>query len=128
MKLDCDYKDLFYLQLLIKEYRSKFLKRQNINQYQRQKKGTPKIISNLINAFDRKINDVPIFNNEVKNQYLKGINTIFANYYSMNDEYLSRRQCYNKYLAEMYCTHRTYKLTLSFKEFKSQGYYKLFYK
>ena len=127
MKLDCDYKDLFNLKLLIKEYRYKFLKRQNINQYQRQKKGTPKIISNLINAFDRKINDVPIFNNEVKNQYLKGINTIFANYYSMNDEYLSRRQCYNKYLAEMYCTDRTYK-TLSFKEFKSQGYYKLFYK
>lgn len=128
MKLDCDYKDLKFLYWCLKEYRSKFLKRQNINQYQRQKKGTPKIISNLINAFDRKINDVPIFNNEVKKEYLKGINTIFANYYSMNDEYLSRRQCYNKYEAEMYCTHRTYELILSFKEFKSQGYYKRFYK
>lgn len=128
MKLDCDYKDLFYLKILIKEYRTKFLKRQNINQYQRQKKGTPKLISNLINAFDRKINNVPIFTDDIKKDYIKGIYTIFENYYSMKDEYLSRKQCYNKYAAEMYCTHRSYKLTLSFKEFKSQGYYKRFYK
>ena len=126
--LQPDYKDLKFLYWCLRDYRKSFLKRKNINQYRIQKKGTPKVISNLINAFDRKINNLPIFTDEIKKEYLKGINTIFANFYSMKDEYLSRKQFFNKYAAEMYYKHRSYKLTLSFKEFKSQGYYKRFYK
>jgi hypothetical protein len=128
MKLDCDYKDLKYLYWCLKEYRYKFLKRQNINQYRRQKKGTPKQISNLINAFDRKINNLPIFTDEIKKEYLKGINTIFANFYSMKDEYLSRKDYYSDFWAEQYCVFKNPKYIISFKEFKEQGYYKRYYK
>ena len=51
MKLDCDYKDFFYLKILIKEYRIKFLKRKNINEYQRQKKGSTFISTNRVGAW-----------------------------------------------------------------------------
>jgi hypothetical protein len=129
MRSDCDYKDLKYLYWSLKEYRYKFIKkRQNINQYRRQKKGTPKVIIKMINAFDRKINNVPIFTDEIKKEYLKGINTIFANYYSMQDEYLSRKDYYGMFWAEQYCVFKNPRYIISFKEFKEQGYYKRYYK
>ena len=130
MKSGYDYevsnKTNFSLRYSLNNYRRAFLKRQNINQYKRQKKGTPKVISNLINAFDRKINNVPIFTDKLKKEYFNGINKIFANYYDLEYVYLPML-CYYQYCADQWLC---YKKTnhISFKEFKAQGIYKRYYK
>ena len=124
---EVEYKNLKFLYWSLIEYRKSFLKRKNINQYRRQKKGTPKLISNMINSFDRKINNVPIFTDEIKKEYLKGINIIFKNYYIMKDLYLSRKDYYKIYVAEHYCMYKNLKC-ITFQEFKLQGYYKRYKK
>jgi hypothetical protein len=130
MKLGYDFRVLSKtdsnLRNCLHAYRRHFLKRKNINQYKRQKKGTHKVISNLINAFDRKINKVPIFTDEIKKEYLKGINTIFANYYDLDFEYLPMHWYYT-YCADQWLCYRNTN-PISFKKFKEQGIYKIYYK
>jgi hypothetical protein len=130
MRLGYDFrvqsKTDFWLRNCLQNYRRAFLKRQNINQYKRQKKGTPKVISNLINAFDRKINNVPIFTDELKKEYLKGINTIFENYYDLDYVYLPMHW-YHAYCADQWLCYKNTN-PISFKKFKEQGIYKRYYK
>ena len=116
----------FWLRHCLTSYRRAFLKRQNINQYKRQKKGTPKVISNLINDFYRNINNVQIFTDKLKKEYLKGINTIYDNYYDLEFVYLPMH-CYYKYCADQWLCYKNSK-PLSYKEYKAQGIYKRFYK
>ena len=123
MKLDSD----FYISINyhVQEYRKRFLKRKNINRYKNQPKNTPIIIDRLINSFDRKIKGVPIFTNEIKEQYLKGLQDIFNVYYDESFEpKISRKESYYKYLSETYCLYgkKKYKSkALPLKEYLSSG-------
>jgi len=67
---------------------------------------TPMIINKIINAFDRKINGVSIFTDEVKAEYFKGLQDIFREYYEGTYEpKMSRRSSYISYLADLYITY-----------------------
>jgi len=100
MKLDCESLcyDLNY-------YRRSFLKRKNINGWRKNITGTPIIIDKLLNSFDRKIKGIPLFTEDVKIEYFKGLNDIFEKYYNeMKYNNFSRKDCYYSYLAENYRT------------------------
>ncbi len=95
MKLDCEL-----LSYDLNNYRRSFLKRKNINGWRKNITGTPIIIDKLLNSFDRKIKGVPLFSEDVKIEYFKGLNDIFEKHYNeMKYNNLSRRDCYYKYLA-----------------------------
>jgi len=100
MKLDCE---LLYYDL--NNYRRSFLKRKNINSWRKNITGTPIIIDKLLNSFDRKIKGIPLFPEDVKIEYFKGLNDIFEKYYNeMKYNNLSRKDCYYRYLAEHFKT------------------------
>ena len=90
MKSDCK---LLYYDL--DNYRRSFIKRKNINCWKKNITGTPIIIDKLFNSFDRKIKGIPLFSEDVKIEYFKGLNAIFEKYYNeMKYNNLSRKDCY----------------------------------
>ena len=104
------------------QYRKNFLKRKNINCYKKTHKETPILLDKLINKFDRKIKGLPIFTDEVKYEYFKGLQNIFNLYYDETfNPKLSRRCAYYNYLAENYCLYGKNYKSKSFKEFVSSG-------
>ena len=84
-------KDVFYhdaenINLALNDYRKWFLRKGCIN-YSKLNKGTPKQIEKIISAFNRKINDLELFkNNNIKVDYINGINIIFNQYYELKSK------------------------------------------
>lgn len=104
------------------KYRLHFLKRKNIQKYKKSKKGTPIVIDKMINSFDRKIQGITIFSEEVKNEYFKGINEIMSNYYL--ETFLPKKSKYEKYisfLADQYFLYGKDFEKISFKQYKLNG-------
>jgi len=117
--LDCN--DYGTINFEVREYRKNFLKRKNINGYKKTHKHSPKLIDKMLNALDRRINGLPLFTDEVKQKYFKGLNAIYIKHYteSFNPQ-TSRKDCYINYLADYYCKFGNHS-TLTFKEFKQRG-------
>jgi len=114
--------DYSILAIDLMNYRKSFLKRKNINRYTKQKKGTPIIIDKLINTFDRKIKGISIFTNDIKKEYTKGLNIIFAKFYEENRlPKPSKRDAYINYLAENYILYGKGYKSISFDEFVKRG-------
>ena len=114
--------DYSILAIDLMNYRKSFLKRKNINRYTKQKKGTPIIIDKLINSFDRKIKGINIFTNDIKKEYIKGLNIIFAKFYEENRlPKPSKRDAYINYLAENYILYGKGYKSISFDEFVKRG-------
>jgi hypothetical protein len=84
-------KDIFYdnsenINLALNEYRKWFLRKSCIN-YSKLNKGTPIQIEKIISAFNRKINDLELFKNyDIKIDYIKGLKTIFNQYYELKSK------------------------------------------
>ena len=97
MKSDCK---LLYYDL--DDYRRSFLKRKNINGWRKNITGTPIIIDKVLNSFDRKIKGIPLFPEDVKIEYFKGLNDIFEKYYNemKYNNIIQELDCYYNYLAE----------------------------
>lgn len=74
------------LRISLDKYRKWFLKRKNINGYKKLPKNTPTKIDKLINCFDRKINNEPIFTEDVKKEYFEGISIIYNKFYELSFE------------------------------------------
>ena len=80
MKWDCR----FYTEIgeSLKSYRKDFLAvKKHINKRKIYKKGTPKELAQILNSYDRKIKNIPIFSKETKTEYLKGIDLIFSHFH-----------------------------------------------
>ena len=124
MKSDC--KLLCYD---LNDYRRSFLKRKNINGWRKNINGTPIIIDKLLNSFDRKIKGLPLFSEDVKIEYFKGLNDIFEKHYNeMKYKNISRKDCYYKYIAVHFKTTGKGRSTknnleelMSFKQFIKAG-------
>jgi len=112
----------------VRTYRQYFLKRKNINRYKKTSKGTPIIIDKLLNSFDRKIKSQPIFTDDVRAEYFKGLQKLFNDYY--DDTFQPRLPKwfhYSSYQADMYVIFGKWDKAKTYKEFVSTGmlaYYK----
>jgi hypothetical protein len=76
----------------------------------------------LINSFDRKIKNISIFTDNVKDEYFERIKHIFDEHY--NDTFepkKSKKTCYFEYLADNYILYKKNYKSKTFKEFKSSG-------
>jgi len=104
----------------LRNYRRKFLKRQNINKWKSYGKDTPFEVSQILNCFDRKIKNLPIFNESVRDEYFKGLQEIFNGYYeSMLDNQPSKKDFYIKWKADCYVIKGYGAITnMSFKDWK----------
>ena len=110
----------------VQEYRKYFLKRKNINCY-KPNKNTPILLDKLLNTFDRKIKGIPIFKDDIKKEYLKGVQDVFNQYYDTTFEpKKSRKQAYYEYEAEIYCIYKGQVKAKTFKEFKKSGLFKYY--
>ncbi len=109
----------------VRTYRQSFIKRKNINRYKKTSKGTPIIIDKLLNSFDRKIKGQPIFTDDIRAEYLKGLECIFNLYYKETSKPKpTKKHYYTSYLADMYIVFgsKCYReKSLPFKEFVSTG-------
>lgn len=125
MKSDYRETDNWMLRYNLDNYRRRFLKRKNINGHISHKKGTPEIISKLLNAFDRKIKGISIFNDNVKAKYFAGLQEIFTEHYiSANINRKSRKEAYISYWAEQHIKHGRKQINehvKTFKEFVKAG-------
>ena len=74
------------INLALNNYRKWFLRKGCIN-YTKLNKGTPKPIEKIISAFNRKINNLELLkNNNIKVDYINGINIIFNQYYELKSK------------------------------------------
>ncbi|OPZ54104.1 MAG: hypothetical protein BWY90_00308 [Deltaproteobacteria bacterium ADurb.BinA014] len=65
---------------------------------------------------------MPIFTEEVKSEYFKGLQIIFNSYYDETFQpKLSKKDAYYKYLAENYCMYGKKYKSKTFKEFVRSG-------
>ena len=106
-------------------YRINFLSKiKNINRYKKTSIGTPYKVDRIINCFDRKIKNIPIFTDEVRLKYLNGINNIYTEYYqSTYENKTSKKMAYLQYQTDIYFKYnKKMKIeVLNFKEFKKSG-------
>ena len=110
------------LSFQLHEFRKRFLKRKNVNGYKKTNKNTPIIIDKLINSFDRKIKNMPIFTNNVKDEYFVQLKGIFNDHYSDTFEpKKSKKDCYMEYLADNYIKYKKNYKSKTYKEFISSG-------
>ena len=69
--------------------------------------GTPEFLKRQFAAFDRKIKGIPLFNDEVKMDYLKGVELIWQEYYEnqsvkqgLSKSYKKTARLANEYIAK----------------------------
>lgn len=110
-------------------YRKSFLKRKNINGYKKLPNGTPIIIDKLINSFDRKIKSKKLFKDDVKIEYLKGVQLFFNSYYeAMSYPKESKKDSHSNYIVANFRVKgrgrqrkNNMDELMTFKEFKKSG-------
>ena len=119
------------LKRAIHNLRLSFLKRKNINNWKRLPKETPECLSKIINSFERKINNLEIFDSKTKKLYFQKLNELYEEYYEGEKENkCSKIYAYANYYATNYCPLKKHtkkqveelkKRILTFKEFKKSG-------
>jgi hypothetical protein len=95
-----EYGQEWELSMYLNQYRKFYLQRKNIQNY-KSYSGSRKV-SRVFNSFERMIYGISIFSDELKNDYISGINHIFAEFYSgtYENKYGKRERYIDQKVAE----------------------------